>query len=203
MAELPLHYSYYLLLLIPLLAPIPLLGLHHSAARRRRSGAAPLPPPSPRALPVVGHLHHLALASALPHRAMRDLARPLGGGPLMLLRLGELRVVVASSADAAREVMRIPGTDTRRAHAAPERGRAGPAARPVRERATSALRRRAQTDHHRRFAYRGERGCFFAYPSVGRQNGSCVWVSRWRAFLVGKTTVEDVFWVCISLLETV
>jgi hypothetical protein len=35
---------------------------------------------------------------------MQDLARRLG--PLMLLRLGELRVVVASSADAAREVMR-------------------------------------------------------------------------------------------------
>jgi cytochrome P450 len=106
MAELPLHYSYYLLvtILIPLLAAIPLLRLHSSAARRRRSGAAPLPPPSPWALPVVGHLHHLAFASALPHRAMRDLARRLG--PLMLLRLGELRVVVASSADAAREVMR-------------------------------------------------------------------------------------------------
>jgi cytochrome P450 len=53
---------------------------------------------------VVGHLHHLAFVGALPHRAMRDLARRLG--PLMLLRLGELRVVVASSADAAREVMR-------------------------------------------------------------------------------------------------
>ncbi|XP_066395464.1 desmethyl-deoxy-podophyllotoxin synthase-like [Miscanthus floridulus] len=105
MAELPLHYCYYLLLiLIPLLAGIPLLALHRSSARHRRSGAAPLPPPSPWALPVIGHLHHLALAGALPHRAMRDLARRLG--PLMLLRLGELRVVVASSADAAREVMR-------------------------------------------------------------------------------------------------
>ena len=35
---------------------------------------------------------------------MRDLGRRLG--PLMLLRLGELPVVVASSADAAREIMR-------------------------------------------------------------------------------------------------
>jgi hypothetical protein len=53
---------------------------------------------------VIGHLHHLTLAGALPHRAMPDLARRLG--PLMLLRLGELRVVVTSSADATREVMR-------------------------------------------------------------------------------------------------
>ncbi|CAN6194067.1 unnamed protein product [Urochloa humidicola] len=57
---------------------------------------------SPWALPVIGHLHHLA--GALPHRAMRDLAAR--HGPLLLLRLGGLRVVVASSADAAREVMR-------------------------------------------------------------------------------------------------
>ncbi|KAF7104449.1 hypothetical protein CFC21_105345, partial [Triticum aestivum] len=59
-------------------------------------------PPSPWALPVIGHLHHLA--GALPHRAMRDLARR--HGPLMLLRFGEVPVVVASSPDAAREIMK-------------------------------------------------------------------------------------------------
>ncbi|XP_048544184.1 desmethyl-deoxy-podophyllotoxin synthase-like [Triticum urartu] len=86
------------LLLLPLLAIVPLLCLNHR--RRRRAHAVRLPP-SPWALPVLGHLHHLAWD--LPHRAMRDLARR--HGPVVMLRLGGLPVVVASSADAAREVM--------------------------------------------------------------------------------------------------
>ncbi|RCV14418.1 hypothetical protein SETIT_2G424600v2 [Setaria italica] len=96
MADLPLY-----LLLISLLVAIPLFCFRRSA---RGHGSALRLPPSPWALPVIGHIHHLALAGALPHRAMRDLARRLG--PLMLLRLGELPVLVASSADAAREIMR-------------------------------------------------------------------------------------------------
>ncbi|KAL6888396.1 hypothetical protein ACP4OV_009422 [Aristida adscensionis] len=95
-AELPPY-----LLLLPLLA-LPLLAL----ALSRRRDAPPQRrlrlPPGPWALPVVGHLHHLA--GAPPHRALRDLARR--HGPLMALRLCELPVVVASSPDAAREVMR-------------------------------------------------------------------------------------------------
>ena len=96
MAALPL----LLLLLLPLLAAVSFRWLNRAASRRRGGGARL--PPSPWALPVIGHLHHLA--GALPHRAMRDLAAR--HGPLMLLRLGELPVVVASSADAAREIMR-------------------------------------------------------------------------------------------------
>lgn len=98
MDGLPLCY----LLLIPLLAAIPLLYLRRSA--RGHGSALRRLPPSPWALPVIGHVHHLALAGSLPHRAMRDLARRFG--PLMLLRLGELPVLVASSSDAAREIMR-------------------------------------------------------------------------------------------------
>ncbi|XP_044962040.1 desmethyl-deoxy-podophyllotoxin synthase-like [Hordeum vulgare subsp. vulgare] len=90
MESLPLY-----LLLLPLLAIAPFLWLN-----RRRTPAIRLPP-SPWALPVLGHLHRLA--RDLPHRAMRDLARL--HGPLVMLRLGGLPVVVASSADAAREVM--------------------------------------------------------------------------------------------------
>ncbi|KAM3240734.1 hypothetical protein ACQJBY_054019 [Aegilops geniculata] len=90
-AELPFY-----LLLLPLLAIVPLLYLAVSSRSGRRL------PPSPWALPVIGHLHHLA--GALPHRAMRDLARR--HGPLMLLRFGEVPVVVASSPDAAREIMK-------------------------------------------------------------------------------------------------
>ncbi|CAO2197961.1 unnamed protein product [Urochloa humidicola] len=92
---LPLH-----VLFLPLLiTAISFLLFHRSARAQHASSRLP---PSPWALPVIGHIHHLA--GALPHRAMRDLSRCLG--PLMLLRLGELRVVVASSADAAREIMR-------------------------------------------------------------------------------------------------
>ncbi|KAL6888804.1 hypothetical protein ACP4OV_009830 [Aristida adscensionis] len=102
-AELPLY-----LLLVPLLAaPLFLLFAAVTAGRSApRAAGAPRLPPSPWALPVVGHLHHLVLAGGgrLPHRAMRDLARR--HGPLMLLRLGEVPVVVASSPAAAREVLR-------------------------------------------------------------------------------------------------
>ncbi|KAM3297969.1 hypothetical protein ACQJBY_039766 [Aegilops geniculata] len=94
MASLPL----YQLLLLPLLAVVSLLWLHR--VRRSRAAALRLPP-SPWALPLLGHLLHLA--RDLPHRALRDMARR--HGPLLLLRLGGLPVVVASSADAAREVM--------------------------------------------------------------------------------------------------
>ncbi|KAM0885239.1 hypothetical protein ACQ4PT_030474 [Festuca glaucescens] len=90
--SLPLSY-----LLLPLLAIVPFLCL----TKRRRVGPALSLPPSPWALPVLGHLHHLA--GNLPHRAMRDITRRYG--PLVLLRLGRLPVVVVSSAEAAREVM--------------------------------------------------------------------------------------------------
>ncbi|CAO2205063.1 unnamed protein product [Urochloa humidicola] len=58
-------------------------------------------PPSPRGLPVLGHLH---LLGSLPHQALRSLAR--SHGPVMLLRLGRVPTVVVSSAAGAEEVMR-------------------------------------------------------------------------------------------------
>ncbi|KAL6603051.1 hypothetical protein ACP70R_043412 [Stipagrostis hirtigluma subsp. patula] len=92
-----LQFSYYHYLVLAVILLLPLL-----AVKRRRRGHGKNLPPGPWQLPVIGSLHHLV--GKLPHRAMRDLARR--HGPLMLLRLGELPVVVASSPEAAREVLK-------------------------------------------------------------------------------------------------
>ncbi|KAL6897374.1 hypothetical protein ACP4OV_007070 [Aristida adscensionis] len=89
--------SCLLTLFLPLVITISLVYFFLRSARRR---AGLRLPPGPWALPVIGHLHHLL--HELPHHRLRDLARR--HGPLMLLRLGELPVVVASSAGAAREI---------------------------------------------------------------------------------------------------
>ncbi|CAM0880507.1 unnamed protein product [Alopecurus aequalis] len=58
-------------------------------------------PPSPRGIPLLGHLH---LLGSLPHRALRSLAA--AHGPVLLLRLGRVPAVIVSSATAAEEVMK-------------------------------------------------------------------------------------------------
>ncbi|KAF0917328.1 hypothetical protein E2562_017502 [Oryza meyeriana var. granulata] len=102
------------LVIVSLLAVVvPLLYLVLLPAGKRRSAGParwdgdggrrlllPLPP-SPRGLPLLGHLH---LLGALPHRALRSLA--VAHGPVLLLRLGRVPVVLVSSAAAAEEVMR-------------------------------------------------------------------------------------------------
>ncbi|KAK1363183.1 putative cytochrome P450, family 71, subfamily A, polypeptide 26 [Heracleum sosnowskyi] len=59
-------------------------------------------PPSPSRLPILGNFHQLG---QLPHRNLRDLAQK--HGPIMHLYFGSVPTVVLSSADAAREVMKI------------------------------------------------------------------------------------------------
>ncbi|KAK3439857.1 hypothetical protein EUGRSUZ_B00199 [Eucalyptus grandis] len=59
------------------------------------------PPPSPPRLPILGNLHQIG---SRPHSSLANLSRK--HGPLMLLRLGRVPVLVVSSADAAREIMK-------------------------------------------------------------------------------------------------
>ncbi|KAM7481567.1 hypothetical protein LguiB_006150 [Lonicera macranthoides] len=59
------------------------------------------PPPSPKRLPITGNFDQLGSA---PHRSLQSLARK--HGPIMLQQLGGVPVIVASSADLAREIMR-------------------------------------------------------------------------------------------------
>ncbi|CAM0907768.1 unnamed protein product [Alopecurus aequalis] len=90
--------TYYLCLSLALILPLLLLKL----IKKRDSGRLP---PGPWRLPVIGSLHHLA-GKPLIHRALADIARGLDNAPLVYLKLGEVPVVVASSHDVAREVMK-------------------------------------------------------------------------------------------------
>ncbi|CAO2176078.1 unnamed protein product [Urochloa humidicola] len=60
-------------------------------------------PPGPWTLPVIGSLHHLVTSPNL-YRATRSLAQK--HGPLMMLRIGEVPTVVASSPETANEIMK-------------------------------------------------------------------------------------------------
>ncbi|KAI3673566.1 hypothetical protein L6452_39689 [Arctium lappa] len=58
-------------------------------------------PPSPPRLPLIGNMHQLGSS---PHRALQAMAQSYG--QLMLLHLGTVPVLVASSADVAQEILK-------------------------------------------------------------------------------------------------
>ncbi|KAM0846799.1 hypothetical protein ACQ4PT_055435 [Festuca glaucescens] len=72
------------------------------ALGRKDTAGAKLPP-GPWNLPVIGSLHHLA-STKLAHHALLRLSRQ--HGPLMLLKLGEMSTVIASTPEAAMEVLK-------------------------------------------------------------------------------------------------
>ncbi|RLM74100.1 indole-2-monooxygenase-like [Panicum miliaceum] len=98
----------WLLLLVPLFLLLVRYSLSTFSTKRGRTRRQPVVagdrlPPSPPALPVLGHLH---LVGSLPHVSLRDLARKHGYDDLMLLRLGAMPVLVVSSPRAAEAVLR-------------------------------------------------------------------------------------------------
>ncbi|XP_006351418.1 cytochrome P450 71A2-like [Solanum tuberosum] len=85
-------------LLVPLLGFILFLHLCFFSPSNNQKR---LLPPSPTKLPIIGNLHQLG---SLPHRSLHKLSKKYG--PLMLLHFGSKPVIVASSVDAARNIMK-------------------------------------------------------------------------------------------------
>ncbi|KAL6883420.1 hypothetical protein ACP4OV_010834 [Aristida adscensionis] len=97
-----LHLPLSLMLVLYLLATFRAKRRARTRRRRQQQQLGGRLPPSPPALPVLGHLH---LVGSLPHVSLGGLARK-HGPDLILLRLGAMPVLVASSPRAAEAVLR-------------------------------------------------------------------------------------------------
>ncbi|TVU14572.1 hypothetical protein EJB05_38047, partial [Eragrostis curvula] len=86
-----------------LLVPLVFLLLRYSTRKQQSQQPGLLHlPPSPPALPILGHLH---LVGSLPHVSLRSLAQK-HGADLMLLRLGAMPAILVTSPHAAEAVLR-------------------------------------------------------------------------------------------------
>ncbi|XP_059445103.1 cytochrome P450 71B37-like [Corylus avellana] len=99
MALYPLSIWLPLLLLFPLL----LLMIKKKKDARRQNKR---PPPSPPKLPIIGNLHQIG---ELLHQSLWRLSQKYG--PVMLLHLGSIPTVILSSAEAAREAIKVHDLD--------------------------------------------------------------------------------------------
>ncbi|XP_039057128.1 cytochrome P450 71B37-like isoform X2 [Hibiscus syriacus] len=86
---------------LPFLLLLPLLLIFKKKTQHVNKELKNLPP-SPPKVPIIGNLHQLG---ALPHSSLSQLASKYG--PLMLLHLGRIPVLIVSSADAAKEVLKV------------------------------------------------------------------------------------------------
>ncbi|KAH7867569.1 hypothetical protein Vadar_001823 [Vaccinium darrowii] len=88
------NFFFPLILLLPLL--FILLLTHHTSTKKQ-----PPLPPGPSPWPIVGNLFQLGKT---PHIALANLAKV--HGPLMLLKIGTRPLIVGSSPEAAREILK-------------------------------------------------------------------------------------------------
>ncbi|XVE85189.1 hypothetical protein DITRI_Ditri17bG0071800 [Diplodiscus trichospermus] len=90
-------FTLFFWLALLLLGLLLLLKKRTDGAHKKLKGL----PPSPPKLPILGNLHQLG---ALPHSSLCQLSRKYG--PVLLLHLGRKPVVIISSAEAARQVLK-------------------------------------------------------------------------------------------------
>ncbi|GLU03173.1 hypothetical protein SLE2022_203880 [Rubroshorea leprosula] len=90
---------YTLIVSFVLLLPVLQLLLKKKFKNRRRQKQLP---PGPPTLPIIGNLHQIG---AIPHNSFCQLSRKYG--PVLLLHLGRIPVVLVSSAEAARDVLKV------------------------------------------------------------------------------------------------
>ncbi|XP_065873437.1 cytochrome P450 71B37-like [Euphorbia lathyris] len=88
--------AYAPLILLSLLLLLPLYLIFKNNKQNKKL------PPGPSRLPILGNLHQL---SQLVHQSYSQLSKKYG--PVMLLRLGQIPVIVVSSAEAARDVLKV------------------------------------------------------------------------------------------------
>ncbi|KAK6129773.1 hypothetical protein DH2020_036480 [Rehmannia glutinosa] len=86
---------------IALLVPAVIFLLIKKWNKSRKPHISVKLPPGPKTLPIIGHLH---LMSKLPYRSFRHLAEQFG--PIMLLKFGEVPMIVVSSPEIAKQILK-------------------------------------------------------------------------------------------------